>query len=174
MLAEADAGRGVVLLDCQGDLARNVLDRLPASCGRRLVILDPAETLAPPAWNVLAPVNPTGAGTDPYDELVGREWAAENVVGVFRRLYAAWWGPRMDDVSAPLPDLGAAARLHPGRRSAVVDLDHFRRDVVGEYGEPEGWTGSGPGSTTCPPGNAPNSCAPICPGSRGPRPPVRP
>lgn len=85
VLAEADAGRGVVLLDCQGDLARGVLDRLPARCGDRLVILDPAETDAPPAWNVLAPVGGR-------EDAVNREWAAENVVGVFRRLYAAWWG----------------------------------------------------------------------------------
>ncbi|MFF0144440.1 ATP-binding protein [Amycolatopsis sulphurea] len=43
VLGEADAGRGVVLLDPQGDLATNVIDRLPGDCGDRLVILDPDE-----------------------------------------------------------------------------------------------------------------------------------
>jgi hypothetical protein len=86
LLAEAAAGRGVALFDPQGDLAHNTLERLPTHCGQRLVIIDPAETHAPPAWNPLqiGPHNPP-------------ELAAENVVGVFRRLYAAFWGPRMDD-----------------------------------------------------------------------------
>jgi hypothetical protein len=162
VLAEADAGRGVVLLDCQGDLARNVLDRLPASVGDRLVILDPAETDAPPAWNVLAPLDrPNGtagrdsetAQRDPEtarrdhetrkrDSEIGREWAAENVVGVFRRLYAAWWGPRMDDV------LRAACLTlvrQPGSTLAdvisVLTRPEFRRAILAERGEPEGLDG---------------------------------
>jgi hypothetical protein len=136
VLAEAQAGRGVVLLDCQGDLARNVLDRLPARCGDRLVILDPAETDAPPAWNVLAPV--PGAGS----AAAGREWAAENVVGVFRRLYAAWWGPRMDDV---LRAACLTLAQRPGSTLAdVVPLltqPAFRHGVLAQYGEPDGLDG---------------------------------
>jgi hypothetical protein len=86
LIAEATAGRGVALFDPQGDLAHNTLERLPADTGQRLVIIDPTETDAPPAWNPLQPTrdNPP-------------ELAAENVVGVFRRLYASFWGPRMDD-----------------------------------------------------------------------------
>src|SRR5690348_14427679 len=34
-LAEATAGRGMVLIDCQGDLARHVLIRLPAPAAGR-------------------------------------------------------------------------------------------------------------------------------------------
>ncbi|WP_186382940.1 type IV secretory system conjugative DNA transfer family protein, partial [Amycolatopsis rhizosphaerae] len=162
VLAEAGAGRGVVLLDCQGDLARNVLDRLPASAGDRLVILDPAETEAPPAWNVLAPLGgPSGASgrdgetaqRDPEtarrdgetarrESETGREWAAENVVGVFRHLYAAWWGPRMDDV------LRAACLTlvrRPGSTLAdvvsVLTRPEFRRAILADYGEPEGLDG---------------------------------
>jgi len=107
-----------VLLDCQGDLARHVLDRLPASAGDRLVILDPAETEAPPAWNVLAPLDPDQPhetrerparhrdrrpdhGTVWREGETGREWAAENVVGVFAALYAAWWGRVWTTCSAP-------------------------------------------------------------------------
>lgn len=153
VLAEAEAGRGVVLLDCQGDLARNVLDRLPARVGDRLVILDPAETDAPPAWNVLAAPN-AGRPVPPRETAerdretawsageTGREWAAENVVGVFRRLYAAWWGPRMDDV------LRAACLTlvrQPGSTLAdvigVLTRPEFRRAILAEHGEPEGLDG---------------------------------
>jgi hypothetical protein len=167
VLAEARAGRGVVLLDCQGDLARNVLDRLPASVGDRLVILDPSETLAPPTWNVLqAPDLPESSGPrqppglpNQQDRLAeataypfgegevgegegGREWAAENVVGVFRRLYSAWWGPRMDDV------LRAACLTvirRPGATLAdviaVLTRDEFRRALLSGWGEPDGLEG---------------------------------
>ena len=85
-LAEAACRRGVALLDPQGDLAAGVLERLPAECGERLVIIDPDEHAAPPAFNPLQ-VQPGGSP----------ELAAENVVGTIRRLYAAMWGPRMDD-----------------------------------------------------------------------------
>jgi hypothetical protein len=172
VLAEAQAGRGVVLLDCQGDLARNVLDRLPAAVGDRLVILDPSETLAPPTWNVLQAPEPPGRSEPPppnppaqRDRTTrtaardvgkaetmlgegegGREWAAENVVGVFRRLYSAWWGPRMDDV------LRAACLTvirRPGATLAdvitVLTQDESRRALLAAWGEPDGlegfWTG---------------------------------
>ncbi|MGH3468367.1 MAG: hypothetical protein ACRDQF_11620 [Thermocrispum sp.] len=135
VLAEADAGRGVALLDCQGDLAHNVLARLPASVGDRLVILDPAETDAPAAWNVLAP-------PDPASGLAGRVRVAEDVVAVFRDLYAAWWGPRMDDTLR-------AACLTLARRpgSTLADMlpmltqQPFRRKVVAEHSEPDGYQG---------------------------------
>jgi hypothetical protein len=148
VLGEADAGRGVVLLDCQGDLARHVLDRFPTSAGNRLVILDPAETEAPPAWNVLAPLGrpDDGTGRDrettQRDDETGREWAAENLVGVFRRLYAAWWGPRMDDV------LRAACLTlvrRPGATLAEVipmlTRPEFRHTIITKHGEPEGLDG---------------------------------
>lgn len=59
VLAEARAGRGVALLDCQGDLAHHVLDRFPASTAHRLVILDPGETHAPPRGTSSPPPTPT-------------------------------------------------------------------------------------------------------------------
>ncbi|MGH3869545.1 MAG: hypothetical protein ACRDQ4_26265 [Pseudonocardiaceae bacterium] len=174
VLAEADAGRGVVLLDCQGDLARHVLDRLPRWVGDRLVILDPAETQAPPAWNVLAPLDPGETGrrdretaqrdreTARRDGETGREWAAENVVGVFRRLYAAWWGPRMDDV------LRAACLTvvrRPGSTVAevvsVLTRPEFRRSILATYGEPEGLDGFWEGFDALSPGQRNQVCGPV-------------
>lgn len=135
VLAEADAGRGVALLDCQGDLAQHVLNRLPAAAGDRLAILDPAETDAPPAWNVFDP-------PDQSTGEIGRARAAENVVAVFRNLYAAWWGPRMDDTLR-------AACLTLARRpgSTLADLvpiltrESVWRRAVAEHGEPDGYEG---------------------------------
>ena len=162
VLAEADAGRGVVLLDCQGDLARNVLDRLPTRCGHRLVILDPAETDAPPVWNVLAPV--PGAGS----ETAGREWAAENVVGVFRRLYAAWWGPRMDDV---LRAACLTLARRPGSTLAdvipILTRPQFRHAVLADHGEPDGLDGFWSGFDQLSDGQRAQLCGPILSRLRG-------
>ena len=86
ILADARAGRGVVVLDPKGDLVTDVLARLPESAGERLVLLDPAEQAAPAALNVL-----DVTGRDP-------ELVVDHLVGVFHRLYAAYWGPRTEDV----------------------------------------------------------------------------
>ena len=86
ILADAEAGRGVVVLDPKGDLVTDVLARLPKSAGDRLVLLDPGEQAAPAALNVLEV-----RGRDP-------ELVVDHLVGVFHRLYAAYWGPRTEDV----------------------------------------------------------------------------
>ena len=80
MAEEADAGPASLRL------VTDVLARLPEDAGDRLVLLDPAETEAPPSLNVL-----DVAGRDP-------ELVVDQLVGVFHRLYAAWWGPRTEDV----------------------------------------------------------------------------
>jgi hypothetical protein len=97
---------------------------------------------------VLAPLGrpDDGTGRDrettQRDDETGREWAAENLVGVFRRLYAAWWGPRMDDV------LRAACLTlvrRPGATLAEVipmlTRPEFRHTIITKHGEPEGLDG---------------------------------
>jgi hypothetical protein len=173
-LAEATAGRGMVLIDCQGDLARHVITRLPTPTAGRVVLLDPDETTAPPAWNVLAPDTDdrgdsrsgSGAGTDSTGaaEERGRaaEWAAENVVTVFRRLSGGVWGPRMDD-------LMRAACLTLARRpgSTIADIvplltdTGFRRNLLARHGEPDGLHGYWHGHDELSPGQRANLCGPV-------------
>ena len=167
-LAEAAAGRGVVLLDCQGDLARHVIARLPAQAAGRVVLLDPDETTAPPAWNVLAP--DTGirghghrlvrrAGRGRRTQSRAAEWAAENVVTVFRRLSGGVWGPRMDD-------LMRAACLTLARRpgSTIADIvplltdTGFRRHLLTRHGEPDGLHGYWHGHDELSPGQRAQLC----------------
>jgi TraM recognition site of TraD and TraG len=167
-LAEAAAGRGVVLLDCQGDLARHVIARLPAQAAGRVVLLDPDETTAPPAWNVLAP--DTGAdtgggaagGSGAAAQSRAAEWAAENVVTVFRRLSGGVWGPRMDD-------LMRAACLTLARRpgSTIADIvplltdSGFRHQLLTRHGEPEGLHGYWHGHHELTPGQRAQLCGPV-------------
>ncbi len=109
ILADAAAGRGVAVLDPKGDLIGDVLARLPADAAARLVLIDPGETLAPAALNVL-----DATGRSP-------ELVTDRVVGVFARLYAAYWGPRIEDVlRCACLTLTRQPPPAPGRQSGQV------------------------------------------------------
>ncbi|WP_223297334.1 type IV secretory system conjugative DNA transfer family protein [Catenulispora acidiphila] len=85
ILDDITAGRGVVVIDPKGDLVTDLLGRLPAQARPRLVLIDPSEPGPRATLNVL------NAGDD-------QELLVDNLVGIFRRIYAAHWGPRTDDV----------------------------------------------------------------------------
>lgn len=100
VLADIAAGRGAVVIDPKGDLVPDILARLPERALGRTVLLDPAREDIRPAFNVLA------AKGDAQIQLV-----VDNLVGIFHKIYAAYWGPRTDDVmrSAALSLLKARA-----------------------------------------------------------------
>ncbi|MGW3956986.1 type IV secretory system conjugative DNA transfer family protein [Streptomyces sp. NPDC004752] len=76
--------RGVIVIDPKGDLVTDLLDRLPDTCADRLVLIDPDDPHTPPCLNVL-----DGADIDVV---------VDNLTGIFRRIFTAFWGPRTDDV----------------------------------------------------------------------------
>ncbi|MER5477528.1 DUF87 domain-containing protein [Streptomyces sp. NPDC002734] len=76
--------RGVIVIDPKGDLVTDLLDRLPDDCADRLVLIDPDDPHTPPCLNVL-----DGADIDVV---------VDNLTGIFRRIFTAFWGPRTDDV----------------------------------------------------------------------------
>ncbi|WP_329462041.1 type IV secretory system conjugative DNA transfer family protein [Streptomyces sp. NBC_01431] len=84
VLDDVDAGRGAIVIDPKGDLVADLLHRLPNSCAERLVVIDPDDVHVPPCLNVLD-------GTD-IDVVV------DNITGIFRRIFSAFWGPRTDDI----------------------------------------------------------------------------
>jgi hypothetical protein len=83
VLDDVKAHRGVVVIDPKGDLAQDILDRLPASVADRLVLIDPDQERG-------AQLNPL-AGLD--DDLV-----VDNIVSIFSKIFQRHWGPRIDDV----------------------------------------------------------------------------
>ena len=84
ILADAEAGRGVVFVDPKGDAVTDLLARLPAHAAGKVVLFDPADSAAPPCLNVL---QGDGSGTD-HDVIT------DNVTGIFSQ----FWGPRTDDI----------------------------------------------------------------------------
>lgn len=84
ILADAQAGRGVVVVDPKGDLVSDILMRLPEELGEKVVLFDADSRLRPPVLNPLE-------GTD-------KARAVDNLVSIFSRIYAASWGPRTEDI----------------------------------------------------------------------------
>jgi hypothetical protein len=84
VLQDVAARRGAVVIDPKGDLINDLIDRLPAEAAGRVVVLDPDDDTAPPAMNVLDAAEP--------------HLAVDHLVGIFHRLFEAYWGPRTDDV----------------------------------------------------------------------------
>ncbi|GAA4100765.1 type IV secretory system conjugative DNA transfer family protein [Actinomadura miaoliensis] len=83
ILADAEAGRGAVVIDPKGDLIVDLLARLPEQVADKVVLFDPDQRRRP-ALNVLQ-------GPDPH-------LATDNLVGIFHRIYKEFWGPRTDDI----------------------------------------------------------------------------
>jgi Type IV secretion-system coupling protein DNA-binding domain len=83
---DMEAGRGVVVVDPKGDLVSDALRRVPTWRTRDVIVLDPGDDDRPVGLNLLA------------TEQASAELVAEHVVFIFHQLFAAFWGPRTDDV----------------------------------------------------------------------------
>jgi len=83
VLSDFDRGVGAVVIDPKGDLVEDVLARIPPGREGEVDLLDPMDP-APPGLNVL----------DSPD----RDLGVDQLVGIFRRVFERFWGPRTDDV----------------------------------------------------------------------------
>jgi len=81
------AGRGVCFVDPHGDTAERLLRSVPAGRVKDVVYFNPADLGFPLGFNVLENKDP---------DL--RSSIASGVVGVFRKLWADSWGPRLENV----------------------------------------------------------------------------
>ncbi len=84
ILDDADAGRGLVVIDPKGDLITDVLMRLPSRLGDKVVLFDADSRSRPPVLNPLE-----GADT---------ARTVDDLVSIFSHVYASSWGPRTEDI----------------------------------------------------------------------------
>ncbi|WP_394620136.1 type IV secretory system conjugative DNA transfer family protein [Lentzea sp. JNUCC 0626] len=84
ILADAEAGRGLVVIDPKGDLVGDLLQRLPQRLGQKVVLFDADSSSRPPVLNPLE-------GKDSAR-------AVDNLMSIFSRVYSSSWGPRTDDI----------------------------------------------------------------------------
>jgi len=83
ILADAQHGRGGVVIDPKGDLVADVLTLLPEHLAGKVVLFDASDPRHTPCLN-------------PLDG--PRHRTVDNLVGVFSQVFAASWGPRTDDI----------------------------------------------------------------------------
>ena len=129
--ADLRAGRGLVLIDPNGDLARDVLRVTPLERRDDIVLLDPTSD-RPVGFNPLR-----SPGTSP-------ELAADRIVGIIRSLFPSMFGPRTSDVlhasvltlmhdpGSTLADLPKLLS-NDGHRSKLIGMLGPADDVLAEF-----------------------------------------
>ncbi|GAA3120316.1 type IV secretory system conjugative DNA transfer family protein [Planomonospora alba] len=118
ILSDIQAGRGTVVIEAKGDLISDLLGLMPQTAGDRVVLIDPDDRHARPSLNVLG-----GAELD---------MGVDNLVGIFHKIYADYWGPRTDDI---LRGCALTLARHKGTLADVptllIDAEYRRRLVAG-------------------------------------------
>ncbi|NRQ37689.1 type VI secretion protein, partial [Nonomuraea sp. NN258] len=84
VLSDVSAGRGVVVIEAKGDLITDLLGLLPEESASKVVLIDPDDRHPRPSLNVLQSSDP--------------DMTTDNIVGIFHKIYADFWGPRTDDI----------------------------------------------------------------------------
>jgi CxxC-x17-CxxC domain-containing protein len=84
-IQDIQAGRGVAVIDPHGEFAETVLKAIPSSRINDVIYFNPADQEYPIAFNVMEKVNTE------YRHLI-----ASGLVGVFKKIWADSWGPRLE------------------------------------------------------------------------------
>jgi hypothetical protein len=105
-------GYGGAVFDPKGDLIADILARLPDEHHDRLIVLDAQDRQRPVGFNLLGNVR---------DE-VERELTVDNVLHIFRSIWADFWGPRTDQVLRAALTTLASARATDGSRFTLCEL----------------------------------------------------
>lgn len=119
-------GRGLAVIETNGDLITDLLDRIPPQRLKDVVLLDPTDPTHAVGFNPFA-----GAG-DP-------SLVADHLGELFQRLWAAYWGPR----TGQLAHMGLLT-LARRRGSTLLDLPRlyldpvFRARVLSDLDDPVG------------------------------------
>ncbi|PIS05207.1 MAG: hypothetical protein COT81_02210, partial [Candidatus Buchananbacteria bacterium CG10_big_fil_rev_8_21_14_0_10_42_9] len=85
VIQDIQNGHGVCLVDPHGDAAENVLRYIPSSRINDVIYFNPADANYPMAFNVMEVEH------DSHKHLI-----ASGLVGVFKKLWADSWGPRLE------------------------------------------------------------------------------
>lgn len=111
ILADIEAGRGVLVIDPKSDLTADILARVPAHRQRDVVVIDPADK-CPVGLNPLVSKRQNPA------------LIADGILAVLKELYADSWGPRTQDILT-----GALMTLAQTPKSTLVWLPSLLTDA---------------------------------------------
>lgn len=87
IFSDIQAGKGVAVIDPHGDLAESVLNFVPSRRTNDVIVFDPSDREWPIAFNMLSNIDPS------LNTIV-----ASGLVGVFKKIYANSWGPRLEHI----------------------------------------------------------------------------
>jgi len=119
-------GNGVAVVDPHGDLVETVLKFIPANRVNDVIYFNPADIDYPIAFNVLEKVDPK------YRHLI-----ASGLVGVFKKIWADSWGPRLEYLlrNAILALLDYPDSTLLGVNRVLIDKE-YRKKVVAKIQDP--------------------------------------
>ncbi len=125
--SDVQSGKGVAIIDPHGDLAEAIIDFIPASRTNDVAILDPSDVSHPFAFNML----------EYTEDANQRNLMTSGLLGVFKKMYAESWGPRLEHI---LRNCLLALAEYPntsmlGIMRILVD-NEYRRKVVASVSNP--------------------------------------
>ncbi|HKL16854.1 MAG TPA: type IV secretion system DNA-binding domain-containing protein [Patescibacteria group bacterium] len=123
---DIQAGKGVAVVDPHGDLAEKMINCIPSERINETLYFNPADTEFPIAFNILEKVDSKR-----------RHLVASGLVGVFKKIWADSWGPRLEYVlrNTILSLLEYPDSTLLGIMRMLVDKD-FRSKVVDNLTDP--------------------------------------
>ncbi len=120
------AGRGVAVVDPHGDLAEKIMDYIPTNRINDVIYFNPADIDYPIAFNVVEQVEPHL-----------RHLVASGLIGVFNKLWADSWGPRLEYI---LRNTILAILDYPGSTllgvTRMLSDKNFRKRVIEKIKDP--------------------------------------
>jgi len=126
IIEDIRAGRGVTVVDPHGDLAEKIIEYIPVDRINDVIYFNPADMEYPIAFNVVESVDPSQ-----------RHLIASGLIGVFKKLWADSWGPRLEYI---LRNAILAILDYPGSTLLAVTRmlsdKPFRRKVVAKIQDP--------------------------------------
>jgi hypothetical protein len=123
---DLNQGRGLAVVETNGDLIRDLLDLIPPERTKDVILLDPTDR------DYAVGFNPFASSSDP-------SLIADQLGELFQRLWSAYWGPR----TGQLAHMGLLT-LARQRGSTLIDLPHlfldpqFRSRVLADLDDPVG------------------------------------
>lgn len=126
IVSDIRAGHGLAVVDPHGDLVEKIIDYIPANRINDVIYFNPADSEFPIAFNIIEVTDPS------HQHLV-----ASGLVGVFKKIYAESWGPRLEYVlrNAILALLDYPGSTLLGIMRILVDKE-YRRKVIEKVKDP--------------------------------------
>jgi len=125
-IQDIQSGKGVGIVDPHGEFAEKMLDYVPSHRVNDVIYFNPADLDYPIAFNVIEKVDPEH-----------RHLVASGLVGVFKKLWAESWGPRLEYV---LRNAILALLEYPGSTllgiMRILTDKEYRKKVVEKISDP--------------------------------------